>query len=364
MDPEVWNVHNVESESVELKTYNLRGPTANQRGVILLAAGLGNTVALFNLLGGDSLPSFLQNKGFDVWAIEFRGHGESSRPESKKGWSMSDYAFKDAVAVIEHILKESKSSVVHWVGHSMGGMIGLALASHPFTATKLSSVTTLASSIFLHHSIWWWVYNCTPLFNIMTCMGGIDMGFHTRLSSRVLSVCCCPPCGLLDIVADLKNTGRVNSAKLMRQNFGYESANVFRDLATGFLKDGLRLELPDVLLNTDAGFREGKQLLLCEQVGRCSPHIHMIYGTEDKQVAVDDVLKTFSIVSANSNGMKLPPRTRLTAVGLRGGTTLPYSHFDLVTGKDASKDVFPKLMNFFEDIYDEVHTSSVEIELV
>ena len=53
--------------------------TKPSREVVLFAAGCANSVGVYTLLDEDSLPDFLYNNGFDVWALDLRGHGESGK---------------------------------------------------------------------------------------------------------------------------------------------------------------------------------------------------------------------------------------------------------------------------------------------
>ena len=52
------------------------GEASSQREVVLLIAGCANSVAVYTMLGDKSLPDYLYHGGFDVWAMDLRGHGE------------------------------------------------------------------------------------------------------------------------------------------------------------------------------------------------------------------------------------------------------------------------------------------------
>lgn len=123
------------------------------REVVLLAAGCANSVGVYTLLDERSLPDFLYNNGFDVWALDLRGHGESEPPPGPREWDIGVYAFVDTRTVIDYVCNRTGCEKVHYIGHSMGGMIGMALAAHPETYRKLHSVTALGSAIYLGSSI-------------------------------------------------------------------------------------------------------------------------------------------------------------------------------------------------------------------
>ncbi len=67
--------------------------------------------------------------GFEVVALEFRGHGESDSPARFHGGDFEH----DVQALIEHL--DGEPAV--WVGHSMGGEVALALAARGVPARAL-----------------------------------------------------------------------------------------------------------------------------------------------------------------------------------------------------------------------------------
>jgi len=96
---------------------------------VILCHGLGSNHHSLDLAEGASLARHLASQGFDVWALDLRGHGESrAAPEGKKRSKIDfdDYVRLDAPAAIEYVRSQTRSRGVAWVGHSMGGMIGFA----------------------------------------------------------------------------------------------------------------------------------------------------------------------------------------------------------------------------------------------
>ena len=82
------------------------------------------------------------------------------------------------VAVVDYICHHSSVSSLHMIGHSMGGMISMALLAHPTLHVKVASVVALGSSIFLQNSIFG-PFN--PLLPLLKVVGGlpIDQGSYT-----------------------------------------------------------------------------------------------------------------------------------------------------------------------------------------
>ena len=269
MDPRYWSTHTVKCENngVELAVYRFIPNnentaattsssstiesssimTSSHRPVVLLGAGCGNTVAVYTLAAEKSLPQYLSSLNCDVWAYDLRGHGKSKAPESTTQWNLNSYVFEDAVNAINFVRKETgeEEHGIHYVGHSMGGMIGMALAAHPRTTKLLKSVCALGSSIFLRNSLWWWVLYFTPVYPIFHLGGGIDMSTHMRNTNCLLQLPCVPSCGVYDsMVASSANAGPARVNKLLEECFCYEPTGVIDDLSEGMQADGLILRPP------------------------------------------------------------------------------------------------------------------------
>ena len=268
MDPRYWEAHVVKCENngVELAVYRFISKesidatmsssssaksstesmsiTSTHRPVVLLGAGCGNTVAVYTLAAEKSLPQYLSSLNCDVWAYDLRGHGKSKAPESSTQWNLNSYVFEDAVNAIHFVRKKTgeEANGIHYIGHSMGGMIGMALAAPPRTTKLLKSVCALGSSIYLRNSLWWWVLYFTPVYPIFHLGGGIDMSTHMRNTNCLLQLPCVPSCGVYDsMVADSTNAGPARVNKLLEECFCYEPTGVIDDLSEGMQADGLIL---------------------------------------------------------------------------------------------------------------------------
>ncbi len=116
---------------------------------VLLAHGLANTNHFFDLPGG--LSRFLVAAGFDCYTVNFRG---AVGPFSLEGhdFTFDDHVRADAPALVSAILAHSKARQLHWIGHSLGGLVGGAYASTLGRTTarqQLTSLTTIGSPVFL-----------------------------------------------------------------------------------------------------------------------------------------------------------------------------------------------------------------------
>lgn len=371
MDPRYYSSETVGVSGALLELYRYRGETPREgdhREIVLMCSGFGNNVSVYCLLGDDSMPAFLYQAGYDVYLFDLRGHGKSKFDATvKESWDLSTYTFVDTLSIIQYILNQTKSQQLHFIGHSMGGMIGLALASCKTTSKLLKSVTALGSSIYLAHTIWKYLLYFTPLYPIAKVQGSIDLGWHAWLASNVVQYTSClqiPSCGF-DIIASSSNTNSGITHKMMNESFCKEGIGVIDEMKEGISENGLRIKYRVSVTNTDVDdnyvyidlFGEEMQEnplittdhLIESTIGIYSPYLGLIYGYDDPQILEEDVMKLVNKISSN--------RSTLTGNGqrecfIRGfGSKYndpPYSHYDLLIGNDAPAKVFPVLLDFLQ----------------
>ncbi|MCB9538211.1 MAG: alpha/beta fold hydrolase [Myxococcales bacterium] len=74
-----------------------------------------------------SFPAHLARAGFDVYVLELRGSGVAGRGPLFGGpppqYTLDDYATVDVPVAIEAVRARTGAPAVHWVGHSMGGIV-------------------------------------------------------------------------------------------------------------------------------------------------------------------------------------------------------------------------------------------------
>ena len=100
-------------------------------GPILLVHGLGaNRYNMDAPVHEINLAEYLRARGHDVWVAELRGAGRSQYTgkfwKKRKTYNFNDIVFQDVPALINKVLAETGAKKVHWVGHSLGGMLAYA----------------------------------------------------------------------------------------------------------------------------------------------------------------------------------------------------------------------------------------------
>lgn len=112
---------------------------------VLLVHGFAQNRAAF--LDGP-LPEALLARGPRVFVGELRGHGLSrdANPPSAEDWGLTEHLEQDLPALCRHVLSQTGADRLHYMGHSMGGILGYAsLARRP----PFASLTGWAAPILL-----------------------------------------------------------------------------------------------------------------------------------------------------------------------------------------------------------------------
>lgn len=116
--------NNSPDSSVELALTRLgRAGAEGERGmpVVLLHGSFSNRRFWYSPKG-IGLGPYLARAGFDVWIAEMRGHGLSPRNENYRDNHVAQYVRYDLPAIADFIIEQT-GQAVHWIGHSLGGVI-------------------------------------------------------------------------------------------------------------------------------------------------------------------------------------------------------------------------------------------------
>ena len=122
---------------------------------VLLQHGLGTSGLQFDLPVAHpsqpvpSLARWLSARGHDVWVCDLRGGGDSALPgrsgRHRWDWSVDDHLLHDMPAFVRYILAHSQAPQLHWVGHSMGGILLLAYCALHGSSDLASGIAAAAA---------------------------------------------------------------------------------------------------------------------------------------------------------------------------------------------------------------------------
>jgi alpha-beta hydrolase superfamily lysophospholipase len=306
---------------IALHRYRPAAGAPRRRHPVILCHGLAANRVTFDLDADVSLARRLAELGFDVFCLELRGHGvsEPARLAGPRRWGFSfdDYLARDVPAAIDEVRALSRAPRVHWVGHSMGGILLYAhLASGGARAlasgTAIGSGLDYTGSASAYHSV-------------------LPLRRYGRLTPMV-------PIGAAMILS-APWTGRAGSAlerfnlwpdnvdprlvrRLHARCFHAVSTPVLLQLATAFEPGGLR------------SYDSRRRYLDDLRGAAATTPVLAVVGDRDAQCPPD--------AGAIPLGA-LAGRTRLSVHGVEHGHGSHYGHFDLLIGRRARGEVWPAI---------------------
>lgn len=313
----------------QLALYRYRTKYRTSRwGPIVLVHGLGaNRCNLDAPVREISLARYLHERGHDVWVVELRGAGRSRQPgwpiRRKRLFDFDDYVQKDVPAFVKHILETTGAPHLHWVGHSMGGMLAYAAMIH-FDSSLFRSVVTLGSPAFtrMSHPLLDQVYKLRGMVRLVDWIPyrhvGIAGAIFPKLTIRSV--------GLLAANPDNLNP------KHMRRIAPW----VLHDLPSPLLK-----QFAEWYGGTHGFSRRDGLLGYWEHLNRVKAPVLVVAGGSDVLTPVADLKTAYEALGSKDKVFLVCNKDE--------GFSADYGHIDLVLGPNAPKEIFPRINQWILD---------------
>jgi pimeloyl-ACP methyl ester carboxylesterase len=296
---------------------------------IVLCHGLANNHSFLEFQEPQNLAQFLSALGFECYAVDLRGAGTST-PPGRGRWDVSidDHIRYDVPAVVDLVLSRAKSKQLIWLGHSLGGLVGLAAAPTAL-GHVLAALVTIGSPVFFHTARG--TTTLLKLAQLLSPRGSFDSDFLRYLSPLVGMV---PP-QLAAASANLRNIDRPAQRKLL--------ANVFSPLWRGVLAQLEDWVSTNSFRSKDLtiDYREGLKALQCP--------VLVIGGSVDQLSPESATREYFAALTS--------PGRELAMFGRAYGHRAEYGHGDLIVGTLAHEEVYPIIGDFLAR-----HATKVTVE--
>ncbi|WP_422926794.1 alpha/beta fold hydrolase [Singulisphaera sp. PoT] len=302
---------------------------------VVLCHGLGLN-ATFWTITDNHLPEQLAAQGYEVFLVDLRGSGESSRAGrigrinskirqtflrewGEASWNCDEMAFLDIPAVLNYVQAATGQSKVNWIGHSLGGMIVFPFLELSPERDRIANFVGMGSTITLAEA---------PQRDMLRANRG------------------------LRVLAAFVSTGRISRPLMFARfpgldridQFYYTSENVDKRTIQRFY--GYTIE--------DTGRSALKQLDPYLEFG----HFLSADRSKDYAALLNTVSTPTLMVAGESDCMSDLPSTELTLAaigsadkslqryGKRDGYVADYGHCDLVWSRYAPKEIFPNVIDW------------------
>jgi pimeloyl-ACP methyl ester carboxylesterase len=307
----------------------------SRRSPVLMVHGIAANRLHFDPDVRHSLARAVCARGFDTYVLELRGAGDSVPPAGMRAgrvsYGLSDYTERDVPTAISWLLEHTGTKSLHAIGHSMGGMILLAVATR--ACAELKSLTCIGSPLIgalaqalgpKERRISTLVAHLSPAANFtppsqrrvplrrLLTAAGLLMPLSTRLADDLLlNVANCDPAVLTRI---LRHGIHDIPVQLLTEIFAHMAGTA-----------------------SPMGPYAYEALL-----ARISAPVLAICGSADR------IAPPASI--AQMVGQMRSPDVRFREMGTAQGDRCDYGHLDLLVGSHAPDEVYPLITAFLQQI--------------
>ncbi len=297
---------------------------AVRRGPVLVVHGLATNRVNLHPDPSHSIVLQMAQAGFDVFVPELRGAGLSRAPNGERAeeyhWGFGEYTGLDMPAVIRLVLERTGASSLHAVGHSMGGMLLYAHGTR--RSDEIRSLVTLG----------------TPSLRNAELRRRerrlLRLALKVMPESAALRV---PILGLIGVAGSLPSLGAwfVDGTVVNSDNI---ETGVMLKMAQEAIDDVPFKLICDVAKRVFADDDYEGPFEFEEQLYRVDCPALVMSG------AVDGIAPPAAVERA---ALKLGgSQVRYREMGTRFGDCIDYGHIDLLVGKHAPQEVFPRIIEF------------------
>lgn len=270
---------------------------------------------------GATLPELLVRNGYDCWLIDFRGcrSGAPAPGRVKSDATIDDYVLYDLPAALDYIRQVTGYAKVHWVGHSMGGMLLYAYDAI-FGAEWIASGTTLGSPIGFEGVS---IDQAKPLLALSRLSWPLLEALNRGLAPMMVTFRLHTP--LFPI--NWANTHPGVNWRVLYHMIDVLPTNVAETLCHWGMTKTWRMK------NDEVDVLEGLR--------RLQTPLFAVFGVIDTLVPVSQAQLFFANI-ANKN-------KRMLLLSRANGCHDDYSHIDLVLGKNCEREVFQSILQWIRE---------------
>ena len=297
-------------------------PASGKGEPIFLCHGFMSNQFNWSSIPEASAVDALVKRGYDCWAIDLRGNQSSIPPFGRTldEPTFDNYLCHDIPAAIDYIRKATGYGKVHWVGHSMGGMLLYAYDA-AFGSKLLASATTLGSPIGFE--------------GVEVKPGFVKVGLALRRFSRRLTragqwafVHIGVPLRLKNELVPLNWDNMTSKANVQ---------NLFNMLEAPPIP--VSVEMHRAVVTKEWRVKNG-QVDVFGSLKKLHVPLFAIFGQGDPFVPVATVESFFKKISNRDK--------QLLVLSKENGHVADYSHVDLVFGTEAETEVFEPMVAWLQ----------------
>jgi pimeloyl-ACP methyl ester carboxylesterase len=323
---EVHRVMCTDGTRVAVKRF-LPAPGSPKRNhPILCVPGLGADSTNFDAPEPNGLAPYFARMGFDTYALDLRGTGLSEvDPNVWSHITYDDFLNLDVRAALEHVRENASADSVLAVGHSMGGLLLYStLAAMP--GAPIHAAVTICSPLGFPQG-----FEVAPGMARLWRLGEHIPGFHSGRFLRWL------------VPLALSSRDVASERFVQHENVDRDYIRKLMFRAVQNVPRGVLLQFRDWVMHDTFRSKDGTVDYRARLVHTRTP-VLVVAAPNDRLARIDAVARALPLLTQ--------PEYLLASKS--EGFRADYGHIDIVFGREAHDDVFPRLLDFLIR-HDEMH---------
>ena len=348
---EVLKTSTDDNWKIAVKRYiavNEDGVRENTKATVILCHGFNFNNLFWDPAVGPSLARYLVKAGYDVWAVDLRGSGSSSKPAlsdlrglikleigklpeqlanapsnlTKFNWTIDDHIHRDLPAVIDFVKRKSGNERFFWIGHSMGGIV-----MYGYLETEdqddVAGFVAIGSMMKIPYPLNEGMERISSQKPLLTA----SLLINTTMASQMQNL----------------SFGAVkNPLEEMLYNSDNMDEGVIRELFGHIVED----TSPGVVGQFSDSIRAGELKSLdgeysyAANLNKVSVPVLLVGGQVDKFAAVEDLGYSYMNIASIDKELHIFSKAN--------GYSIDYGHCDLLLGKQADKEVYPVILEWLD----------------
>ncbi len=323
-----YTVETDDGWSIHLHRYSPEnsGDAAGAENPGLFVHGMGANRYHFDLNERHSLARRVVPAGYDSWVVELRGRGLSPVPEgAEPDWNFEDFLHRDIRRAVSFVC-ERTGKPVHWVGHSMGGMLGVAYAE-VYGGEDLSSLTLFGTPLVFGRR------------QVMIRMWGMAAQVHRFLPTmdqekwgrRVLPLMNRSSRGLDFLLRFLANPDNLDDETI---------PEIFNKLVTNE-STGITLQFSDWVRSGEVRSVD-RTFSYSARLGQVKQPCMFVCGIDDMMAPPNYIRRQIKRLGTK--------QVRMLTLSRDNGFSSDYGHGDLIIGVNAPDEVYPLVIDWLDSL--------------
>jgi pimeloyl-ACP methyl ester carboxylesterase len=285
---------------------------------IVCLPGLGTDSHNFDAPEPWGLGRVFAEQGHDVFAVDLRGTGQSKLTFSRwVGVCFDDFVGLDVPAVVDHALAVTGAPQAVLVGHSMGGILAYATLATG-RGGRIAAVIAVAAPLGFPEG-----FAVAPFLRPLLPLSAFAPGLFGGTLGRLVA-----PFALRVDTPYLSNwllLEHVDGRAMRRVMY-----RAVQDVPRGLMHQFQDWIAHDVIRSKD---------------GRVDYRARL-HGVRTPVLVVEAPADGLAHVDAVRRALSLLPRAEHVVAGRAGGCSVDYGHIDVLFGRQAPVEVFPRMLDF------------------